>query len=79
MLTDDFLGPDGTVGDSPQRVLRRDRPATGNIHTVARVVACGTHRLAAAADFTGFGTFGRPLRRNLSGRPLPSAIDLRER
>lgn len=82
IMTDDFLGPNGTVGQEVRSgYFAADAPGTpgGTNPTPAPVwwpASLTGWRLPA---FAGFGTFGGPLRRSLSGAAsLPTATDLRE-
>lgn len=80
ILTDDFLGPDGSVGDEVRSgYFGADAPATGTNPTPAPAWWPAGLTGWRLPDFAGFGTFDGPLRRNLSGvGSLPTATDLRE-
>lgn len=82
LMTDDFLGPNGTVGQEVRSgYFAADAPGTpgGTNPTPAPAwwpAGLTGWRLPA---FAGFGTFGGPLRRNLSGpATLPTATDVRQ-
>jgi hypothetical protein len=77
ILTDDFLGPDGSVGDEVRSgYFGADAPATGTNPTPAPAWWPAGLTGWRLPDFNRFATFDGALRRNSSGvGSLPSATD----
>jgi hypothetical protein len=80
IMTDDFLGPDGSIGDEVRSgYFGADAPATGTNPTPSPAWWPAGLTGWRLPDFAGFGTFDGPLRRNLSNvASLPTASDLRD-